>query len=164
MSEHTVARKRSRRAPASAEETVAVREEEPILSGIEDTSEATPDTSPADAGPVDPKSGLNYRLALGAVIFLGGLIVIGMGVLIVGLAMGWNHPKAPPQTPEQQALANFHKPVSMGLEPGYRILSSDTQPGRLILHVRSDVSDEIYVIDINDGHLVAIIKGEAPKQ
>jgi hypothetical protein len=146
MSEHTVARKRSRRAPESSEETDAPREEDVV-------SEAT-------ATPVDPKSTLSYRLALGAVIFLGALIVIGIAIMIVGLVKGWGQPKAAAPSP----VAALHKPVSMGLEPGYRILSSDTQPGRLILHVRSDAADEIFVIDLNDGHIVATIHGDAPKQ
>jgi hypothetical protein len=141
MSEQTVARNRSRRAPESAEEAVAPREEDVM--------------SDATAAPVDPKSTLSYRLALAAVIFLGVLIVVGIGVLVVGLVKGWGQAKAPPAVPA--------KPVSMGLEPGYRILSSDTQPGRLILHVRSDTADEIFVIDLNDGHIVAIIHGDAPK-
>ena len=112
------------------------------------------------ATPVDPKSTLSYRLALGAVIFLGALIVIGIAIMIVGLVKGWGQPKAAAPSP----VAALHKPVSMGLEPGYRILSSDTQPGRLILHVRSDTADEIFVIDLNDGHIVATIHGDAPKQ
>ena len=143
MSEHTVARNRSRRAPESADETVAPREEEEV--------------SEAAVIPVDPTSTLSYRLALGAVIFLGVLIVIGIGVLVLGLVKGWGSTKAP-------AAAAQPKPVSMGLEPGYHILSSDTQPGRLILHVRSDTADEIFVIDLNDGHIVATIHGDAPKQ
>jgi hypothetical protein len=145
MSEHTVAKNRSRRAPASAAGTVAPREEEEEV------------VSEAAAISVDPKSTLSYRLALGAVIFLGVLIVVGIGVLVVGLVKGWGQAKAP-------AAAAQPKPVSMGLEPGYRILSSDTQPGRLILHVRSDTADEIFVIDLNDGHIVATIHGDAPKQ
>ena len=106
---------------------------------------------------IDPKSTLSYRLALGAVIFLGVLIIVGIGVLAVGLAKGWNkHAPAP--------LAGFHKPVSMGLEPGWHILSTDTQPGRLIVRIRSDTADEIWIIDTSDGHIVATIRGEAPKQ
>ncbi len=107
--------------------------------------------------PVDVKSTLSYRVTLGAVIFLGALIVIGVVVLVVGLVMGWNKPKT-------DAMAGFRKPVIMGLAPGYRILSSDTQPGRLILHIRSETSDEIWVIDTSDGRMVAAIRGEAPKQ
>lgn len=126
------------------------------MPGVEATSEAT--------APVDPKSTLSYRLALGAVIFLGVLILLGIAILVIGLVRGWNKPKAPPPlTPAQQAMEKVRHSVDMTLNPGYRILSSDSQPGRLILHVRSDTSDEIYVIDLNDGHMVATIKAEAPK-
>jgi len=149
MSGHTDASHLSRRWPESPEETVAAGEpaEEEVV------SEAT-------LPPVDVKSTLNYRLMLGGVIFLGVLIVAGITLLIVGLAKGWNHPKPAPA----DALAGFHKPVDMTLQSGYRILSSDTQPGRLILHIRSETSDEIWIIDTNDGHIVAVVHGEAPKQ
>jgi hypothetical protein len=150
MSGQTDAKYRSSRWPESPEETVDPREP---AEGV--TSEPVSETTPVP----DQNSTLNYRLALGAVIGLGVLIVIGVGLLIVGFARGWNKP-APPPSP----LASFHKPVSMGLEPGYRILSSDTQPGRLIVRVRSDTADEIWIIDLNDGHIVATIHGEAPKQ
>lgn len=109
--------------------------------------------------PVDPKSALGYRLMLGSVIFLGVLIVVGITVLIVGFVKGWGTAKPAPASP----IASFHKPVDMALQAGYRILSSDTQPGRLILHIRSDASDEIWVIDTNDGHIVAVVHGEVPK-
>jgi hypothetical protein len=104
--------------------------------------------------PVDPKSAPGYRLALGAVIFLGLLIAAGIGLLIVGFAKGWGHPTA---------AATPVKPISMTLDAGYHILSSDTQPGRLILHVRSDTQDEIDIIDLNDGHVIANIRAETPK-
>lgn len=55
------------------------------------------------------------------------------------------------------------KPVSMTLAPGYKILSSDTQPGRLILHVRSDTQDEIDVIDLDDGRIISQIHATAPQ-
>lgn len=108
--------------------------------------------------PVDAKSAPNYRVMQGVVIGLGVLIVVGLVILVYGLTAGWGHNSG------GDAAGATKKPVTMGLEPGYRILSSDTQPNRLILHVRSDVSDQIYVIDTNDGHIVAVIHGDAPKQ
>ncbi len=105
--------------------------------------------------PVDFNSAPNYRVIKGVVIGLGALILVGVIVLFVGLARGGGHAPAAAPAPK--------KPVSMGLEPGYHILSSDSQPGRLILHVRSDTADEIFVIDTNDGHIVAVIHGDAPK-
>lgn len=108
--------------------------------------------------PVDFNSAPNYRVIKAVVIGLGVLIVVGLVVLFLGLARGWGKHAAAEAPPAAK------KPVSMGLEPGYHILSSDSQPGRLILHVRSDTADEIFVIDTNDGHIVAVIHGEAPKQ
>ena len=101
----------------------------------------------------DPNSTTSYRLALGAVIGLGALIVIVLGVVVVGLIMGWGHPAAAPVA----------KSLSMSLAPGFRILSNDTQPGRLILHVRSTTMDEIDIIDLSDGRIVSQIHAPAPK-
>ena len=103
----------------------------------------------------NPQSTTSYRLALGAVIGLGALIVIVLGVMIVGLIMGWGHQAAKPPPPP--------KALSMSLAPGFRILSNDTQPGRLILHVRSDTEDEIDIIDLSDGHIITQIHAPAPK-
>jgi hypothetical protein len=108
--------------------------------------------SPTES-PLDLKSSPTYRLGLAAVIGLGVVIVAILAVMIFGVTQGWGHREAPPAK----------KPMSMTLAPGYRILSSDTQPGRLILRVRSDTVDEIWVIDTDDGSIVARIHGEAPK-
>ena len=104
----------------------------------------------------DPKKTIGYRLALGGVIFLGLLIVAGVGILIVGLVQGWGHGAAPPP-------AVPPKPVSMTIAPGFVILSSDTQPGRLVLHVRSATQDEIDIIDLNDGHIIGQIHAQAAR-
>jgi hypothetical protein len=101
----------------------------------------------------DPKPATSYRLALAAVITLGALIVIGLAILIAGLATGAGKPPA-------HAVP---KPISMTLAPGFTILSSDTQPGRLILHVRSATEDEIDIIDLSDGHIVSQIHAPAPR-
>lgn len=95
-------------------------------------------------------------MALGAVIFFGVLIVVGMGVLAVGLVKGrGGSPPAPAPAPRNT--------IHMSLKPGFTILSADTQPGRLVLHLRSAERDEIDIIDINDGHIVSIISAQAPK-
>jgi hypothetical protein len=112
----------------------------------------------SDTAESNPKAALGYRLSLAAVIFFGVLIVVGVGVLIVGLTKGWGG------SPSASVTASVpKKPVSMTLAPGFTILSSDTQPGRLILHVRSTTQDEIDVIDLNDGHIISQIHAEAPK-
>lgn len=147
MSEIFFVRKRSRRSPASPGETQAA------------SNPAVESAPEAIESPVDPKSTLGYRLTLGAVIFLGILLLAGVGVLIAGLALGWGKKGAPPVHKSAQAA----KPLIMSLAPGYRILSNDTQPGRLILHVRSGETDEIDIIDLEDGRVVAQIQAEAPK-
>ncbi len=110
----------------------------------------------SDTAGSNPKAALGYRLALAAVIFFGVLIVIGVGVLIVGLTKGWGGSPPP-------AAATPKIPVHMTLAPGYTILSADTQPGRLVLHLRSPEKDEIDIIDINDGRIVSIISAQSPK-
>jgi len=105
--------------------------------------------------PADPKTAANNRLMLSIVIGLGVVIVIVIGVMIFGITQGWGKHDTAAVAPK--------KPVSMSLAPGYRILSSDTQPGRLILHVRSDTVDEIDIIDLSDGHIISQIHAEAPK-
>jgi hypothetical protein len=113
--------------------------------------------SELNESPVDPKSTATYRFGLAAVIGLGALIVIVLAVMIFGVAQGWGRNSAP--------VAPKPKPaVSLSLAPGVRILSSDTQPGRLILRVRSDKVDEIWVINTDDGTIVARIHGAAPTQ
>jgi len=103
----------------------------------------------------DPKAALSYRLSLAAVIFLGVLIVVGVGVLIVGLMQGWGSSPSAPPAPK--------KPVHMSLAPGYTILSADTQPGRLVLHLRSPEKDEIDIVALDDGRIVSVISAQSPR-
>ncbi|MDE1939606.1 MAG: hypothetical protein KGI68_11335 [Alphaproteobacteria bacterium] len=114
----------------------------------------------SDISESNPKATLGYRLALAGVIFLGVLIVAGVGVLIVGLVKGWGT-HAPGSGPA--AASPVAAPVHMTLASGYTILSADTQPGRLVLHLRSSEKDEIDIIDLNDGHIISIIQAQAPK-
>ena len=110
----------------------------------------------SDIAQSDPKKTVGYRVALGGVITLGVLIVAGIGLLIIGITKGWgSHKPAAPAAPTQ--------PISMTIAQGYSILSSDTQPGRLILHLRSPTEDEIDIIDMNDGHIISQIHAQAPK-
>jgi len=103
--------------------------------------------------PIDPKATTSYRLALGAVIILGVLIVAALGALVFGFVTGAGRHAAPAPT----------KPVSMTIAPGFYVLSTDTQPGRLILHVRSTTVDEIDIIDTDDAHVIGQIHAAAPK-
>jgi hypothetical protein len=119
--------------------------------------------SSSTLGP-SPDAGAKKRLLMGVCIALGVLIVLALGGLIAGIALSGNTPPAPKDTPTVATKpAKPAKPVSMTLAPGYRILSSDTQPGRLILHVRSETQDEIDVIDLEDGRIISQIHAAAPQ-
>ncbi len=48
------------------------------------------------------------------------------------------------------------------LPAGAKIVGTDTQPGRLILHVTSPQGDEIDIVSTEDGHLIAQVKAAAP--
>jgi len=99
------------------------------------------------------KSSAAYRGALAAVIFLGVLIVIAVGLLIVGLVMrfsGGGHRAAPPVF------------VQFTLAPGNRLVSEDISGDRLVLRLRGPAGDEIDIIDIEDGRLVAKIRSAPP--
>lgn len=93
-------------------------------------------------------------MAKAVAIGLGVAILLSIAVIIYGISAGWGHRS----DPKPKA------PVSMTLAPGYRILSSDTQPGRLILRVRNDTIDEVWIINTDDGSIVARIHGETPPQ
>jgi hypothetical protein len=98
------------------------------------------------------------------VIILGFLIVAALGALITGIIMQPSKSDAQKaQPPVAAAKPPPGKAVSMSLAPGYKILNSETQPGRLILHVRSDTQDEIDIIDLEDGHVVARVHATAPQ-
>lgn len=86
----------------------------------------------------------NHRVLVAVVIGLGVLFVIAVVASIV-LAVT-RHAQAPAAA---QAFA---------LPPGAAIVAVQSQPNRLILHLRSRAGDEIDILDIADGHLVARIK------
>jgi hypothetical protein len=111
--------------------------------------------SDASATTEDPKSQLSYRLARAAVIILGVLLVIALVLLVVGLAFRMTHGRA----------ENASAPAIYTLAPGARIVSMESQPGRLILRVRSPAGDEVDIVDTESGRLVSQVKtaGPAPK-
>ena len=110
----------------------------------------------SDSGTAPPappeQSSIAYRSALAAVIFLGALIVIALGVLVAGLAtrLGGPHRDAMP------AFAQFT------LAPGTRLVSMDVAADRLVLRLRGPAGDEIDIIDIETGRLIAKIRSAAP--
>jgi hypothetical protein len=113
-------------------------------------------TEPGTAPPApSTNSSAAYRGALAAVIFLGALIIIALGVLVVGLVTrfggGGHRAAAPP-------FAQFT------LAPGNRLVSTDVSDDRLVLRLRGPSGDEIDIIDIETGRLIAKIHSAAPPQ
>jgi len=113
--------------------------------------------------PVDEKQTLRYRTARLAVIILSALIILALVALVVGGVMqltghstkifGSSKPAAPgASAPGLEAFT---------LPPGAKVVKTESQPGRLILHVHSDAGDEIDIVDTADGHLISRI-GPAP--
>ena len=98
----------------------------------------------------DPKGTLSYRLARAAVIILGALLVIAFVMLVVGIGLKMSG--------HQVASGAADAPSKYVLEPGARILSVDSQPGRVILHIRSATGDEVDIVDVQSGRLVSQIK------
>jgi len=83
------------------------------------------------------------------VIGLGILIVIGFVLLVVGLATKFN---AHPASTSAQAGSRYALPT------GAKIVDMQTQPGRVILRVRTTAGEEVDIIDTQDGHLISQMK------
>jgi len=97
--------------------------------------------------------GAAYRFLLAAVILLGVLIVIALGVLVAGLSMrlGGHGTKSGAETPAQFTLA-----------PGARVVSADVSGDRLVLRLKGGFGDEIDIIDMQNGRLIARMRSAAP--
>ena len=92
-----------------------------------------------------------YKAAKLAVIILSVLIVLAVIALIAGgIAKLGGKPK--PGTPSTFTLA-----------PGARILAMESQPGRLILRIRTETGEEIDILNTDDGHLVGQVKANFSK-
>ncbi len=100
----------------------------------------------------DPKSTTSYRLARAAVILLGVLLAIAFVALVVGLAM-----RMTGHGPSTAVPA----PATFTLARGAKIVSVDSQPGRIVLRIRSPAGDEVDIIDTENGRLVGQIKAPA---
>ncbi len=93
---------------------------------------------------------MSYRAAKLAVIVLSALIILALIGLVVGGIMKLSGHPARGATPGA--------PTAFVLPHGAQILSTDSQPGRIILHVRSRAGDEIDILSTDDGHLIAQVK------
>jgi len=99
----------------------------------------------------DPKSAPTYRVLKAVVIGLGVLIVLALGALVVGIAKKMSGPAAAP-------VAAADLPVVAMLPPDTRILSMQASGDRLALLVHTGAGDEVDIVDLRSGKLVAQIK------
>jgi hypothetical protein len=96
-----------------------------------------------------------YRFLLAAVILLGVLIVIALGVLVVGLSLRLGgHGTAR----SESALAQFT------FAPGAHIVSADVSGDRLVLRLKGSFGDEIDIVDTQTGRLVAKMRSAPPPE
>ena len=103
----------------------------------------------------DPQNSPTLKAAKIAVIILSSLIILALIALVVGAVMklsGGDNKKTPAE------LAS-----SFTLAPGSRILSMDSQPGRLILRIKTATGEEIDILDTQNGRLVGQVKATAEK-
>ncbi|MBN9589006.1 MAG: hypothetical protein J0G99_08350 [Alphaproteobacteria bacterium] len=103
---------------------------------------------PSYTGPVPEKETAAYRAARLAVIVLSALIVLAVIALIVGGIAKLSGRKS----------AGPASGTSFQLPAGARIVSMETEPGRLILRVRDGDKEEIDIFDTQDGRLVGQVK------
>ncbi len=104
--------------------------------------------------PVDEKQTTRYRVARLLVIVLSALIILAVMALVVGGVMQ--------MTGHSTKIFGSSKPAAgtpgaFVLPPDAQVVKTETQPGRLILHVHSAAGDEIDIIDTADGHLISRI-------
>ena len=99
--------------------------------------------------------GAAYPFLVAAVILLGVLIVIALGVLVVGLSMrlGGHGSSRGDSSPAQFTLAE-----------GARVVSVDVSGDRLVLRLKGSFGDEIDIIDIETGRLIAKLRSATPKK
>jgi len=102
--------------------------------------------------PSDPSTSISYRAAKLTVIVLSALIILALVGLVAGVI--WK--------------LSGHSTVQAGggsafvLPAGAKVMTMETQPGRIILHVHAPEGDEIDILSTDDGHLVAQIKSPPP--
>lgn len=100
----------------------------------------------------EPQQTAAYSGLRAAVILLGILIAIALGVLVVGLVMrfrGAGHAALP-------------RPAQFTLAPGTRVVAMDVSGDQLVLRLRGPAGDEIDIIDTETGRLIAKVNSTAP--
>ncbi|MBU6444103.1 MAG: hypothetical protein KGR48_09355 [Alphaproteobacteria bacterium] len=94
-----------------------------------------------------------HRLVLTVVIALGILILIGLGALVVGVAIKMRG---------HSGTASPGAAASLALPAGARIESMEVSGNRLILRLKTDAGEEIDLVDTDDGHVVSRLKAAPP--
>jgi len=94
---------------------------------------------------------MGYRAAKLAVIVLSALIILALVGLVVGMITKFSG---------HSSGSGPAAGVAFVLPPGAKVLSMQAEPNRLVLQVRSEAGEEIDIVSLDDGHLIARI---APK-
>jgi hypothetical protein len=98
---------------------------------------------------IDVKQTAAYRWLKAAVIILGVLILLALGVLVVGFAVKLGGHRASGTTGDTFTYAP---------PPGAKLVSMEISNDRLIIHLKSATAEEVDIIDTDNGHLVARLK------
>lgn len=138
-------RKRSSRQPACSAPTTARRgaSSEDVVSDMQ--------------APVDEKQTTRYRVARLLVIVLSALIILAVMALVVGGVMQMTGHSTKIFGSSKAAVSAPVGAEVFVLPPGAKVVKTESQPGRLILHVHSAAGDEIDIVDTSDGHLISRI-------
>jgi hypothetical protein len=91
-----------------------------------------------------------------AVIVLSALIILALIGLVVGSVLKLSGRST-------RVIGGAVNTAAFVLPPGARIVSSQTDSGRVVLHVASSAGDEIDILSTDDGHLIAQIKAAPPQ-
>lgn len=111
--------------------------------------------------PADPSATLSYRAAKLAVIVLSALIILALVGLVAGVIL-----KMTGHSPHLLGKGGTGDigtgSAAFVLPPGAKIVSLQSESGRLILRLQTGAGDEIDILDASDGHLIARIAPAKP--
>jgi hypothetical protein len=96
-----------------------------------------------------PNQTLTHKGAKLAVIILSTLIILALIALVAGAIFKFG---------KGGGAISSQSSTVFALPPGAKITSTDSQPGRLILHVHKRDGEEIDIIDTTNGHLVGRVQ------
>ena len=102
--------------------------------------------------PADPSTAISFQTAKRIVIVLSALIILSLIGLVVGAIWKLSGHRAPVPGAARDAGVAYELPA------GAEVVTMETQPGRIILHVRSKGGEEVDILDTDDGRLIAKIR------